>query len=108
MNLRAVPLDDDNRQFWLDCDQCGPIGVVDRIAVHGVATLHLTAHGIDVPPMVHCECGYDYTRVTGHDLDHATCTECGWQAYGMFADHQGHHHYLDTQHTWQITMGDRR
>ena len=108
MNLRAIPLDDDNHQFWLDCDECGPVAIVDRIAVHGVATLHMASHGIETPPMVQCGCGYDYCQITGHDHDRAYCTQCDWQAYGMFADHQGHHHHLDTGHVWQITMGDKR
>ena len=104
MNLTAVP---DGHTYLLDCDERGPLGVVDRTVLHHAAYLHLLDHGIEAPMTPNCECGYDYARVTGHLKDHATCTTCTWESYGLFADHQAHHHYLTTQHPWALKMGDR-
>lgn len=105
MNLIAIP--DGDHAFLMDCDECGPLGVVEQAVLHHAAYLHLLDHGIE--PMIpnQCTCGYDYDHTTGHAKDHATCTRCEWTMSGLYADHSGHHHYLDTGHTWHLTMGQK-
>jgi hypothetical protein len=83
MNICAVP--DGDHSYLIDCDACGPLGVVERTSLHHAVGLHLLDHGIEPPLTNHCDCGYDYARVTGHRLDHATCNNCDWECYGMFA-----------------------
>lgn len=105
MNITAVP--DGTHTYLMDCDECGPLGVVDRAVLHHTAHTHLHAHGIETPPMTECSCGYDYDRITGHPQDTATCTRCTWTMHGKYADHSGHHHYLDTGHIWDLAMGNK-
>jgi hypothetical protein len=105
VNITAVP--DGNHNTLLDCDECGPLGVVERSSVGHAVAAHLIDHGIEPPLTNTCECGYDYARITGHNLDHATCNDCGWESYGMFADHQAVHHFIVTHHTWSLLMGDK-
>lgn len=95
----------DGHGYLVDCNECGPLGHVDRTLIHTYAYLHLTYHGIDMPHEPTCACGYNYAHVTGHPDDHATCNECDWHARGIFADHQAVHHHLDTSHTWALMMG---
>jgi hypothetical protein len=101
VNITATPAQDN---MLIDCDECGPLGVVTPLEVHPVITGHLAAHGIDTPTEV-CDCGYDWANVTGHPHDQARCNDCDWSTYGLFADHQAAHHHLETRHTWALTMG---
>ena len=104
VDVRAVPLTPTT--YWLDCNQCGPLEVVIRPLVKHAAFEHLRSHGVETPEEavthIPCQCGYDYALPTGDDTDSATCTVCSWTAYGMAADHLGHHHYLNTGHAWLL------
>jgi hypothetical protein len=105
VNIIAIP--DGDHGFILDCDECGPLGAVERTSLRSTANLHLATHGVITPTSPLCSCGYDWTRITGHALDHATCNTCPWDHRGVFADHEAVHHWLDTHHTWHLLMGDR-
>lgn len=105
IDLCAIPT---GHTYLVDCTHCGPLGTVDRVLLHTYAYQHMTEHGIEMPTEPCCDCGYNYAHITGHPGDRATCTDCDWTADGIFADHMAHHHHLDTRHTWDLVMGDKR
>jgi hypothetical protein len=106
IDIRAIPITPYN--YWLDCNLCGPIGIILKPLIRNAACTHLQHHGLNPPEdtmkTIPCECGYDYANPTGIDTDTANCTTCDWTAHGMNSDHLGHHHYLTTHHYWTLTI----
>lgn len=51
-----------------------------------------------------CDCGMDLLKPSGNQHDRVTCQDCGWKAAGVWAEHAGMHHWIDTQHTWMLTV----
>lgn len=105
IDLTAIPT---GHGYLVDCTECGPLGIVDRVILNTYAYQHLASHGVDVPTdEPTCECGYNYLHPTGDPGDTVRCLDCTWVGAGAFADHAAHHHYLDTSHTWELTMGTK-
>lgn len=106
IDMKCVPTDD--HQYLIDCTECGALGFVERVLVHTYARAHLESHGVDMADEPCCECGYNLLHPTGHPQDRATCQQCGSAWAGEYADHQAHHHWIETQHIWSLEMGDKR
>jgi hypothetical protein len=45
----------------------------------------------------------DLLHPSGHHTDAAACDKCTWEAGGIYAEHSGYHHWLETRHTWHLT-----
>ncbi len=102
MNITCVPTGD---HMFVDCDECGALGLIEPRFLHDHVTEHLRSHGVVTQDIHVCDCGFDWASTTGHPLDRVTCRDCTFEAYGMYADHDAHHHHLTTQHTWTLHPG---
>lgn len=51
ITVRTIPL---GGMRWLDCTECGPIGLAPADDAHCVAVHHLEGHGVDTTQLAPC------------------------------------------------------